>query len=248
MLKTFNYTGRKKIYQDEVLFSLLGSEDSPSFNVEFKFNERGFPKESALYVEAYYKETRQRYNFGKISAIVHPENRSITEVDLSGLTLFRVIIVDETESRGRLLASGERFRANSDNKEKKGKSSLISVVQKPMGQVPWRVDVEPENAPVLCLNKSIPNVIEKIRYDPYFKALVLPAVLREILVRFLWDEVGAENEAMEKWMEFAEKFGEKMPASSEDIGLLEGWVDGVVDEFSKKLSLTDCLLKEMEKN
>ena len=247
MLKTFNYTSRKKIYQNEVLFSLLGPEDSPSFNVEFKFNERGFSKESVLYVEAYYKETRQRYNFGKISAIVHPKNRSITEVDLSGLILFRVIIVDETESRGRLLASGERFCANSDNKEEKGKSSLIGIVQRPMGQVPWRVDIEAESAPVLCLNKNIPNVIYKIEYDPYFRALVLPAVLREILVRFLWNEVGAENETMEKWMGFAQEFAEE-ELDSEDIEHLTAWVDGVVDAFSKKAPLIDCLLKEVEKS
>ncbi|MFQ3246618.1 MAG: hypothetical protein ACI9SP_003271 [Arenicella sp.] len=245
MQRTFNYTGRKRIEQTEALFSFSGPEDLPSFNVEFKINEHDFPLESSLYVEAYYKETRQRYDFGKISKIVPPADRSLTKVDLSGSTLFRVLIVDESESQGLLLASGSSFRADGDSNEEKDRSSILTVVKKPMGQLTWRVDFDTGGPPELCLNTNIPNVIDKMRTDPHFQALVLPAALRQVLMYFLWNEDDLDNEAVGKWMVFAEYFGEEKPESTDPSTLMD-WVDNVVSEFSMKFTLCDRLLKAVE--
>ncbi len=247
MQRTFNYTGRKKIDQSEALFSFFGPEDSPSFNVEFRINENDFPNESSVYVEAYYKETRQRYNFGKISKITPPEDRSITEVDLSGSTLFRVLVVDESESHGLLLASGKAFRADKDNNEEKDRSSILTVVKKPMGQLTWRVDFETGGIPELCLNSNIPNAIDKMRSDPHFQALVLPAALRQVLIYFLWNEDDEDNEVAEKWMEFAKHFGEEKPDNPDPLTLM-GWVDEIVSEFSIKFNLCDRLLKAIKED
>jgi hypothetical protein len=245
--RIFNYTGRKKIDKSEALFSFFGPEDTPSFNVEFRLNENDFPKESSLYVEAHCGETRQRFAFGKISKIVPPEDRSLTEVDLSRPTLFSVLVVDESKKHGLLLASGISFRGDKDNNEEKDRSSILTVVKKPMGQLTWRVEFETGGVPELCLNTSIPNAIDKMRSDPHFQALVLPAALRQVLIYFLWNEEDEDNEIAEKWMEFAKYFGEEKPDSEDPLTLM-GWVDDVVSAFSMKFNLCDRLLKAVKED
>ena len=245
MQRTLNYTGRKKIDQADALFSFFGPEDSPSFNVEFRINENDFPQDSSLYVEAYYKETRQRYDFGKVSKIIPPEDRLLSEIDLSGPTLFRVLVVDESDSHGLLLASGNSFRADKDDDDEKDRSSILTVVKKPMGQLTWRVEFETGGVPELCLNTSIPNAIDKMKSDPHFQALVLPAALRQVLIYFLWNEVDEDNDVAKKWMDFAHYFGEEKPDTEDPLTLI-GWVDDVVSAFSLKFNLCDRLLKAVK--
>ena len=74
----------------------------PSFDAEFEFLQR-FPDDSAIYVEAYYKETLQRFSFGTVGNVTRPADRTLSAVDLTGTTLFRVRVVDESGRIGRLL-------------------------------------------------------------------------------------------------------------------------------------------------
>lgn len=247
MQRTFNYTGRKKIDKGEALFSFSGPEKSLSFDVEFRINEEGFPADAKLYVEAYYKETRQRYDFGYISRIAPPKDRSLSEIDLSGSTLFRVLVVDESGTRGLLLASGDGFRADKDINEDKDKSSLLAVTKKPLGQLTWRVDFNSGNAmPELYLNENIPNVIDKMKADPYFQSLILPAALREVLAYYLWNGY-EDSEFAEKWMQFAELFGGDKPESDDPLELMN-WVDDIVSEFSTKFNFCDRLVTYVSEN
>ena len=247
MQRTFNYTGRKRIEQTEALFSFTGPDETPSFAVEFRIRESEYPKDASVYVEAHYKETRQRYYFGKVSKIIPPEDSSLTEVDLSGPTLFRVMIVDESAENGLLLASGENFRADIDPNEEKDRSSIITVVKKDLGQQTWTLAFETGGAPELCINSKIPNAIEKLRADPYFQGLILPAAFKQVLIFYLWNEDLGETEISKKWMEFAETYGEKMPDSN-DPETLMSWVDDVVSEFSKEFNMCDRLLQGIKED
>lgn len=241
MQRTFNYTGRHKIDQRDALFSFDGPEDAPSFNVEFRINENEFPKDASLYVEAYYKETRQRYDFGKISKITPPIDRSLSEIDLSGPTQFRVLIVDESELNGLLLGSGSSFRADADD-ENNNRASILTVRKKPLGQLAWKVEFETGGVPELCINTNIPNAIDKMRSDPYFQSLILPAALKEVLIYFLWNEIDEESEISKRWMEFATHFGDEKPDTEDPLALIQ-WIDDVVFEFSRKFELCDRLLE-----
>ncbi|MYM63837.1 hypothetical protein [Pseudomaricurvus sp. HS19] len=240
MQRTFNYTGRRRIEQDEALFSFYGPEDFPSFNVEFRLKEKEFPDEAKIYVEAYYKETRQRYDFGTVGRISPPKDRALSEIDLSGSTLFRVLIVDESGSNGLLLASGHSFRGDQDPDDDQSRDSLLAVVKKPLGQVVWRVEFETGGMPELCLNNNIPNAIDKMKSDPYFQTLILPAALKQILMYFLWND-DEDSEASDKWLGFANYFGGTKPETKDPSEIMI-WVDEIVSEFSKKFDLNDRLV------
>lgn len=244
MQQTLNYTNRRKIEKHEALFSF--TEDGgeiPEFNALFKFDSEAYPQDASLYVEAHHKETRQRFDFGKVSRITPPKNRKLNELDLSGSIQFSVLIADESGKHGLLLASGTRFKADSDDGEENNRSSILTVKSAPLGQLPWRVEIESGELPKLYLNSSIPNAIEKMRIDPVFQSLILPAALKEILTFYLWNE-DQESEEAKQWLAFADAFAESRP-ESEDPSELLGWVEEVVLEFAKRFDLSDRLVNEI---
>jgi hypothetical protein len=245
MQRTLNYTERQRIGKKQAQFSFSDEEaEVPEFNVTFDLDSSGYPDDASIYVEAYHKETRQRFSFGKVSKIVPPENRALGEIDLSGPVLFRVIVVDESGNHGLLLASGEGFRADA-NDDESNKSSILTVVTRPLHQIPWRVDFDTGGPPELCLNSSIPNAIEKMRTDPIFQSLILPAALKQVLTFYMWNE-DSESEVSERWIAFAALFSDK-PEGNDPVELLD-WIDEVISEFTARFDLCDRLINNLREN
>ena len=242
MQRTLNYTQRRRIEQKQAQFSFADkSAEVPEFDVTFGIDSSHYPDDAALYVEAYHKETRQRFSFGKVSKIVPPQNRKLEQIDLSGAILFRVIIVDETGRHGLLLASGEGFRADAADDEE-SKSSIFAVVSRPLNQIPWKVDFDTGGPPELCLNSSIPNAIEKMRTDAVFQSLILPAALKQVLTFYMWNE-DSDSEVSERWLSFASLFSDK-PESNDPAELMD-WIEDVVDGFTARFDLCDRLNNEL---
>ncbi len=245
MQRTLNYTNRRRIEKHEVLFSF--TEDGgniPEFEALFEFNSE-YPKDASLYVEAYYRETRQRFDFGKVSKITPPKNCKLDELDLSGSIQFDVLIVDKSRKHGLVLARGTRFKADSDDGEENNRSSILPVKKAQLGQLPWKVEIESGELTKLCLNDSIPNAIEKINNDAVFQSLILPAALKEILTFYLWNE-DQDSEEAKRWFAFADDFAESRPKSEDPSELLE-WVEEVVEEFAKHHNLGDLLVDKIRK-
>lgn len=246
MLRTLNYTGRDKVLQKQAVFSFnVDSGETPEFQVTLDLEPAAYPPNAVVYVEAYYKETRQRFCYGTVSNLRPPQNRRLDQIDLSGPTSFRVLVVDEASRHAMLLASGEKFRADG-NDDDENKSSILPVRVYPMGQLTWRIYFEPGSAPELHLNKQIPNAIAKMRTDPTFQSLILPAALREVLTHYLWnDEENDTDVHFEKWMAFANLFAEEKP-DSEDPTDLHRWIEEVVKEFAERFKLSEMLLSTFD--
>jgi hypothetical protein len=243
MQRTFNYTSRVRIERKEAIFSFPSEESEiPKFNVEFRFDDvEKYPKNAQLYVEAYYKETRQRFDFGRISKITPPDSLLLNELDLSGGILFDILIVDESSKHGLLLAGGTKFSATDDSKDDANKSSIFDVFVKPLDQLPWKIDIENNQKPRLILNSSIPNALGKMRSDPLFQALVLPAALKQVLTYYLWNSEDEEgDEIYQKWLALALFYNDEKP-ESEDPEEQIRWVDKVIEAFSKHFDLSDRL-------
>jgi hypothetical protein len=242
MQRTLNYTGRQRIEQKQALFSFTDTpSETPEFDVVFNIDPEEFPQDAVLYVEAHWKETRQRFDFGTVSRITPPANRRLEQIDVSERMLFDVIVVGQTGKHGVILASGENFRADAGDDDK-SKSSILSVKTDSIGQLTWKVEFETGGLPELVLSNAIPNVIERMRTDPTFQALILPAALKEVLIYYLWNnEDEDENEGCERWMAFASLFAEDRMKSEDPVELFR-WVDEVVKSFSERFHLADMLV------
>ena len=248
MQRTFNYTDRSGIKQHEALFGFSGSDDEiPEFHVKFNLETAAYPENADLYVEAHHGETRQRFYFGKINNISPPANRKLNELDLTGPTKFRVMIVDPSGKHGLLLASGDNFRGDADDKDENNKSSLLTVKTSPhLGQTTWKVEFDTGGGPELYFNSSIPSAIQKMREDPLFQSLVLPAALRQILMYYLWAQ-DEENEYYKRWMDFAHTFAEELHEES-DTDVMMKWIDEIVTGFCTRFDLCDRLINYQRKD
>ena len=244
MLRTLNYTGRIKINRTQAVFSINSQKEAcPNFDVALSLDEDEFPSDAKVYIEAYYQQTQQRFDFGTISQTKPPVNRDLNEIDLSGPTLFRVLVVDETGNHGLLLGSGSQFKAKDDGADEH-RTSLLSVRSFDMGEVPWRLNIANNLEPELLLNSKLGNPIEKIKSDATFQALVLPSVLREILSYYLWNEEGIDdNDACRRWFTYAELLGDKKP-TTDDPSDLTDWINNVIREFCEQFSLVGSLFPE----
>lgn len=248
MLRTLNYTGRGKILQKQALFSFnVDAGNPPEFNVTLDIDASAYPANAVVYVEAYFKETRQRFCYGSVSNLRPPENRKLDKIDPSGPTSFRVLVVDESKRHGMLLGFGDQFRADTGDDDS-NKSSILPVRQYSLGQLPWRIFFESGAAPELHLNSQIPNAIGKMRSDPLFQSLILPAALREVLTHYLWNDEDEDSDGdvhFERWMAFASMFGEERPMG-DDPTELNRWVDDIVSAFSERFKLNEMLLSTID--
>ncbi len=219
-------------------------ENPPSFAVNFSLDDSKLPGDAAIYIEAYARNTLQRFHFGTVEEIVPPDDTGLGELDLSATTLFRIHIVDESEHIGRLIASADKLKPEGEDDEVQ-KSSLLVVRSRPMGNDTWRLDFATGDKPELCINSRIPNAIGQIKNNPVFQTLILPAALRQVLMFYLWDDNVDEGSMAEHWLNFAEQTASERP-QSEDTTDIMNWIDEVVERFSNSFELCDMLLLKME--
>lgn len=245
MLRTFNYTGRKRIEQSAVKILVdKHTADTPSFSAQMSLPE-GLPSHCRVYVEAYKGITQQRFAFGTVGSIKPPSDTKITEVDLSGRILFRVRVVDESSGEGKLVAAADQIQSRESLDT--DVDSLIPIETADLGQVPWRLDIPYEDVkPVLLVNKEIPDAINRFKSDPLFLGLVMPSILKQILVRYLLvtNEDEDENQVREKWLEFAKSIVAQPEFTDEEEKIR--YIDEVVDVFCAKFSMRSLIIESME--
>lgn len=248
MQRTINHTGRRKIEAKELQINMIEQESGvPAFDVDFSLNREKLPDNASIYIEAYQRNTLQRFSFGTVAEIRKPEKRDLDQLDLSSPTLFRIRIVDESEHLGRLVASAEHLKPEGENDDDQ-RSSLLAVRSRPLGQQTWRVEFNTSGKPELCINSRIPDAIGQLKNNPQFQSIILPAAFRQVLMFFLWNNDDEdEGSVAEQWMTFAEQIASERP-HGEDPAELVGWVDEVVERFSEMFELCDMLLLKMEES
>ncbi len=247
MQRNINHTGRRRLTSSEVQIRLQNDgKDVPVFDVEFSLDKSGLNDKASIYVEAYQRNTLQRFHFGTIAHICKPENRKLEKIDLSGPVLFRVHIVDESQYLGRLIASIDRLPPKTGDDEEQ-KSSLLVVRARPMNNETWKVVFDTGGKPELCINSRIPDAIGQIKNNPLFQTLIFPAALRQVLMYYIWDNNIEEGSIAEEWINFAEKLAREKPEEN-DTNELMIWIDDVVQRFSERFELCEMLLLKIEES
>lgn len=237
MLRTFNYTGRRRIHQTEASFSIETIPGKPPrFSADIRLEQDIYPQDASVYVDAWYKETRQRFFFGNVGKIVPPQSTTLDMVEFSEGIQFRILVVDERGKHALLLGYGS-FRVAGEDPHDADKRSLVSVVARDLGSLPWKVELDEEMRPSLLINRNIPNPIEKMRSDPVFQALILPIAMRDILKKIIFsDDIDQDGEVYRQWLALALTLTDQPPAGLEGDAQ-DDWLGDVVDEFCTKFEL-----------
>jgi hypothetical protein len=239
MKRRFNYTERKKITLDRVSITVSRTDHAAeSFDASIKLEEMGLPGDAKVYIEAYHRTDLVRYTFGTVANIVHPEDTGLSHLAHNENLRFRVMVVDESDKRGLILASADRIRPAGIYR----KRSILPVEFRDLGRQVWKVDYAGDE-PVLLLNEKIPNIHNLARADPRFHLYIYPAVIREIFTHmFFVDRIDDVEEPAEEWhrtwLEFAKRFSGDDTLLQLELGDeqsvrvdVPNWIDKLVEEF-----------------
>ena len=242
MQQSINFTKMKRIYKKDFIFSTSENSDKDvEFSAELAdFDASDLPKDAQVYIEAYANFTSQTFPCGTISALKLPSNESLKELDKTSSPLFRVKVVDERTKIGLILASGEKFSARDDIDEDVATLPLVAL---PLGALPWKVNFEPDTFE-LVLNNKIPGVIDLLKKNEMWQALIYPLALKDILYHLIIHGDEDRDENAEQWMNFAELMVDKPDTSVLEDKL--SWIDEVIQCFCERHDVTKLLVKKME--
>ncbi len=244
-----NHTGRLKIKHSEVEIRLLETDDGPpKFDVDFRLDRNRLPPEADLFVEAYHRNTAQRFGFGTVAAPLPPHDTALDQIDLSGPVLFRVKVVDNSDRAGRLLALADRLAPKDESDEEQRSSLMIIKTMSAMGNQVWKLSFDDSRKPILCINNRIPDGKNQLLHNPFFQSLILPSAFREVLMYILWNQEGEQDEGSweEKWIAFANRMAPEECPMDRDPNFLHQWIDDVVRAFSEKHHFCEHLVRRME--
>lgn len=237
-IRRLNYTGRKRIGQNDARITICESASGPStFEAGLRLQNYGLPAEAQVFVEAYRQTSWMRFAFGTVGTTTSPDDRRLAEFDNIEAVLFRVRVTSGTEPRGLLLAEADRIRPRRPEEREEERIPILPV--KPdadLREEVFRVDFN--DAPVLLVNSRTGDWRAAVR-QPAFVSLVFPAVVREILTRILCIEQYFETEDSQDWKSHWLRYASLLPGMPElpeehAEAQINDWIDDAVASFCRK--------------
>ncbi|MBV7596737.1 hypothetical protein [Aeromonas sp. sia0103] len=239
-MKRFNYTGRKKILHEDINIRLHGDfSDSPIVDVAINLSDYNFPQGASVFVEPQYKTRFMRIDLGGVANNVRRNFIELTEFDDALDMSFRIKVVDVSE--GLLLGIAENVQAYSkDDQLNENQQSILPVSSVDLSSygVLWRV-VQDDQKAVLEIERELGSREQVVR-SLVFKAFILPAAMRQILVKILSSEDGWDTtlsdplELSTRWLLFAQQIGAGLPEQDTDH---EQWIDNAVRILANRIGV-----------
>lgn len=245
MIRSFNYTQRRRIPKTNAVVRLRSDgTGGTTFDVDLDLAAFDLPAAARVYVEAYFKGTLMRFDFGTVGAVRPPASRCLTRLPQPELTLFRIkVVAEDRERRGLVLAQCERILPRQAEGGPATRQSLFRVQLIHLDNEVWRLDFD-DDGPVLQLN---PAFREQARHDAAFAALVYPDVIRRVLLRVLrdHDDPDTADDWRAPWLRFGRQVAGKRNPTREEENAVEEWVENVVSGFVAQRKLLAAYQKTL---
>lgn len=195
-----NSTGRKRLLRENVQIILndMGKGQPPTFTADIRIPpELKLDLSAKVYVEPYVKSSSMRFDFGTVGQLIQPPNCMLSDIDVGAAVLFRIKVVDETGEIGRILASanGIRPESNTDGDDRK---PLLPVITENLGEELWQLEIDRDSGPALKVNSRIPDLIEALKRDPILQGAIYPEVVRNLARALLSSDSGYDDD--EDWV------------------------------------------------
>jgi hypothetical protein len=181
MKRTFNFTGRKSIPSElvSVVVHPGGADGVRSFDMRLgDLSSLDLPASARIYVEPYVKSSSMRFDFGTVGSVLPPADRSLPEIDEGAVVLFRVLVVDESDKVGRLLALADKVAPIGDEAQR---DWVLPLVTEDLGEAIWRLDAPEGTQPKLLINSRFPGLKQRLIDDPLMMGAILPMAVRDAL-------------------------------------------------------------------
>lgn len=243
MKRRLNFTGKKKIPAKNIQIQIIRDNGViKTFDAKINLRTMDLPQDAAVFVEAYYRLNRKRFNFGTVGTIIQPPDTGISDLGKTENLSFRVKVVEKSGKYGLILAEADTIRPKGETgPDSQIQSILPSEFGSDLGQQIWRLRYDSQE-PILEFNKNIPNIRSLAKSDTGFFFYVYPQVIRELLTYMLLvefvDPLDPAEEWQKNWLDFARTvYPENYPDQwkrdiPESKGEILAWIENVVTDFS----------------
>ena len=237
--RRINSTGRRRIPKGKVVVRIADPEPGANLaaTLELEIADLRFPETAIVVLEAYQRSTSKRFECGTVGSLNIPRPLDLSGLDQARGVLFRLRIIDNRDSPGRVIGAAERISPHSGD-ETEGKRSIFPIVQRDLGNEIWRVQIESDIRPTLVLNNRIPAFQHRLLDNPFLQGVLLPAALRAVAQYLADNEIINDIEEggwQVEWREFLREelnIRHEPPAGEE--GDRDEWIDSVVQAFCNK--------------
>jgi hypothetical protein len=245
MRRRFNYTDRKSLSTGHAAVSLTETGGRYQFDASLNLADLGIPADARVFVEAYFRATRRRFDYGTVLHPIQPNDRSLDSFGDPHAVLFRVKVVS-SGGKALLLADADQLSPEDDAEESGSRRSLLHFIAADLGETAWSVQMRDTKPPLLRVNKRLPDPMNMTQTDARFQALVFPGAVRQILHHILvTKEFGPTNDPdqgdrwMNDWLRFATAFAGGTPPAMEgaepDQDACNVWISRAIDGLSRHL-------------
>ena len=233
VVRRYSYLGRQRILQQHVAFSLAESNGKLGAKCRIDLQPYELPADGKVFVEAYRLETYLRFSVGTVSQLEIPERLDLSEFEYAEGIKFRVKIANDT---GVLIAEADKIQPG-DSELPENRLPLITPFPADLGEMVYKLDLDGVE-PRLLVNSNIGDW-RALTTNPFFKSIVFPAVVREVLTQVLIIDNHSDTTDLGDWKSQWLKFGTLMPG----VPLLSSrmseeqkaeWIDAVCQSFSRK--------------
>jgi hypothetical protein len=248
MIKRVNFTGRRRVPRERIMIEVFDG-DPRTFDAAIDLSDFDAPKDAQVVLEATCagSNTIPRFEWGTVGTPKPSTNRQL--VGLHGHNIFFSLkIIDRTEQVGRILGLAEVIRPiKGGEKTATGRRGILPVESADLGHEPWRLDFRSEDV-YLMVNEKIPDLKDRVRFDPQVYSLIYPPVVRSILQRALQEPV-EEDDSSDHWATLWRQFGQTLHAEKTKAPVEESeeeqeeWISEVVDSFCRDHSLVENFAK-----
>lgn len=242
-----NYTGRKKIDSRHVKIVVhREGAERRRFDAELNLASYQFQGDARVVVEAYRQTTVMRFDFGSVLLLRPPASCELGDFDSDDAILFRVLVTDTTRRHGMLLGSIDRIRPSDPAEPDENRKSLLPVEPAELGDQIWRLEFGAEV--VLQINRDLPDWRQTVM-SPNFKALVYPAIIRQVLTKALILDEHDDDDDPENWRSNWLIFAKRIPGVPSEIPAetdeREEWIETVTAALALNCSLKSIFEAEI---
>ena len=251
MPQRFNFTGRKRIFEDEAKIHVLKDTNPLKIHLEQSFSSsQCYSPNDIVMIEAIRRTRRDRVQIGKISELANSEEIVFQSFQDGNDVLFRIYVVDPSTSKKK--GQAKRLR---DADKSQNPSSIKSILpvelsqeEDEMGDCFWKLKFD-DNNPLLLLSSKKFSSFEPTKSSE-FKALVWPEILRQVLVYIYIVRWNAFPSWEEDWKKYVEVVIGAVGAPKEEpqnpdeeyIERTMDWINDAVRGFAQHVNLSDTVI------
>ena len=235
MLRTLNFTGRKRILRDEAQISLKNDTGGGIiFEAELDFTRLELPLDSQVFIEAFFKTTTERFSWGTVGKNTPPNERQLKRLSQPELASFRVKVVEPNANGfGRLLALADHISPEGLRGVTGRRIPLFRVnLTDGLTDEVWSLDFD-ESGPILDLNRGILGIKERVKDGP-FMGLVFPDVMRKVFHKIRDDGNNDTQEDCDRWEQRWLRFGAKLAGHPYQPQEHDEWINEVIGQWSRQ--------------